>query len=95
MLQRFSKIERVHEIPLEPVAGFYMSNNNSNQGMMLLRMLPTLLINAVAPFLINTLVRPYMSPVNALLLASSVPALFTLGGLIWKKRIDAVGGSLL
>jgi hypothetical protein len=36
-----------------------------------------------------------MSPVNALLLASSVPALFTLGGLIWKKRIDAVGGSLL
>lgn len=67
------------------------SKNNDSRGMSFRRMLPTLLINAVAPFLINMLARPYMSIVDALLLASSVPALFTLAGLIWKKRIDAVG----
>ena len=65
--------------------------NNSDRGMMLRRMLPNLLINAVAPFLINILAQPYMSTIDALLLASSVPALFTLGGVIWNKRIDMMG----
>jgi hypothetical protein len=65
--------------------------NNSSHGMALRRMLPSLLINAGAPFLINFLAAPHMSGVDALLLASSVPALFTMGGIIWKKRIDAVG----
>jgi len=69
----------------------YGSKNNASRGMMLRRMLPNLLINAVAPFVINTLARPHMSAIDALLLASSVPALFTLGGLVWKKRIDTVG----
>ena len=68
-----------------------VSANNSGRGMALLRMLPTLLINAAAPFAINMLARSYMSSVDALLLASSVPALFTLGSLIWKRRIDVVG----
>jgi hypothetical protein len=67
------------------------STNNTGRGMSFSRMLPTLLINAVAPFLINLLAQRYMSSIDALLLASSVPALFTLGSLIWKKRIDAVG----
>lgn len=68
-----------------------VSNNNASRGMSFRRVLPTLLINAVAPFLINMLARPYMSTIDALLLASSVPALFTLSGVIWKKHIDAVG----
>src|SRR5579884_277988 len=69
----------------------YVSNNNKGRAMQFQRMLPTLLINAVAPFLINMLAQRYMSTIDALLLASSVPALFTLGGVIWKKHIDAVG----
>ncbi len=66
-------------------------SNNKGPAMQFRRMLPTLLINAVAPFLINMLAQRYMSTIDALLLASSVPALFTLGGVIWKKHIDAVG----
>lgn len=65
--------------------------NNDSRGMTLRRMLPTLLFNAVVPFLINILVRPHMSTIDALLLASSVPALFTLGSLIWKKHLDLLG----
>jgi intracellular septation protein A len=68
-----------------------INKNNGSRGMALRRMLPNLLINAGAPFMINYLAAPHMSSVDALLLASSVPALFTLGSLIWKKRIDAVG----
>ena len=67
------------------------ATKNVNSGKMLYRMLPNLLINAGVPFLVNMLARPHMSTINALLLASSVPALFTLVGIIWKKRIDAVG----
>ena len=67
------------------------ATKNVNSGKMLYRMLPNLLINAGVPFLVNMLARPHMSTTNALLLASSVPALFTLVGIIWKKRIDAVG----
>jgi len=59
--------------------------------MMLRQMLPNLVINAAAPFAINMLARPYMSTIDALLLASSVPALWTLGGVIWKKRLDMIG----
>jgi intracellular septation protein A len=67
------------------------NNNNNDRGSQFRLMLPTLLINAVVPFVINMLARPYMSTINALLLASAVPALFTLGSFIVKKRIDAVG----
>ena len=63
----------------------YASTNNSDRAMLLRRMLPNLLINAVVPLLINTLARPYMSTIDALLLASSVPALFTLGALSGKN----------
>jgi uncharacterized membrane protein len=69
----------------------YVSNNNKSSATQFQRMLPTLVINAVAPFLINMLAQRYMATIDALLLASSVPALFTLGGVIWKKHIDAVG----
>jgi hypothetical protein len=68
--------------------------NNNDRGMHLSRILPNLLINAVVPIMVNILARPYMSTINALLLACAVPALFTLGGLIVKRRID-VGGILV
>jgi len=67
------------------------SENHKSRGMMLRQMLPNLVINAAAPFAINMLARPYMSTIDALLLASSVPALWTLGGVIWKKRLDMIG----
>ena len=66
-------------------------NNNGSRGMMLRQMLPNLLINAVLPFLINFLAQPHMSTINALLLASSVPAVFTLGNFLVKKHVDALG----
>jgi hypothetical protein len=55
------------------------------------RMLPNLLINAGAPFLIDMLAQPHMSTIDALLLASSVSALYTLGGLVVKRRVDVLG----
>lgn len=67
------------------------SKNTANNSMSAIRMLPTLLINAVVPFSINLLAQPHMSTIDALLLASSVPAVFTLGSFIWKKHIDAIG----
>jgi hypothetical protein len=50
-----------------------------------------LLITTGVPFLINMLARPYMSTIDALLLASSVPALYTIGSLLVKRRIDVLG----
>ncbi len=68
-----------------------VSENKNSRSMSFRNMLPTLLLNAAVPLLINFLARPYMPIINALLLASSVPALFTLGNFIWKKHIDAIG----
>ena len=64
---------------------------NSNRAEMLRRMLPMMLVNAVAPFTINMVAQHYMPTIDSLLLASSVPALWTLGSLIWKKHIDVMG----
>jgi intracellular septation protein A len=82
--------------PTSPLSQYNVKQSNSNKNgtdrsMYFRRMLPTLLINAVVPFVINILAKPYMSTINALLLASAVPALFTLGSFIVKKRIDVVG----
>lgn len=69
----------------------YTNNNTNDRVNMLRQMLPNLLINAVLPLLINILAQPHMSTINALLLASSVPAVFTLGNFIWKRHIDVLG----
>jgi hypothetical protein len=68
-----------------------VKENKNSRSMSFRSMLPTLLMNAVVPLSINLIARPYMPTIDALLLASSVPALFTLGSFIWKKHIDAVG----
>lgn len=67
------------------------NNNNNNRGTRFRHMLPSLLINVAVPFLINILAKPYMSTIDALLLASVVPTLFTLGNFIVKKHIDFLG----
>jgi len=64
---------------------------NANQGMNFRTMLPMLLINAVAPFTINIVAQHYMPSIDALLLASAIPAVYTLGSFIWKKHIDVFG----
>jgi hypothetical protein len=67
------------------------NQNNPGSGMSARRILPNVLLNAGVPFLINILARPYMSTIDALLLASSVPALYTVGSLLVKRRIDVLG----
>ena len=67
------------------------TENKDNRSMTLRTMLPNLLINAAVPLLINLVAQRYMPTIDALLLASSVPALYTLGNIIWKKHIDALG----
>ncbi len=68
-----------------------INENKGSSGIMLRRMLPNLLINAAAPLLINIVAQHYMPIIDALLLASSVPTLFTLSNAIWKKHINALG----
>lgn len=64
---------------------------NASQGMNFRQMLPMLLINAVVPFSINMVAQHYVPSIDALLLASAVPAAYTLGSFVWKKRIDVFG----
>ncbi len=82
-----------HTAPLAEVTTQQTSvdTQNVNRSKMLYSMLPNLLINAGVPFVVNMLAQPHMSTINALLLASSVPTVFTLVGIIWKKRIDVIG----
>ena len=67
------------------------NTENASQGMNFRQMLPMLLINAVAPFSINLIAQHYMSSIDALLLASAVPAIYTLGSFIWKRHINVFG----
>ena len=67
------------------------NNNNNNRGARFRSMLPSLLMNVVVPLLINLLAKQYMSTMDALLLASVVPILFTLGNFLVKKHIDFLG----
>lgn len=82
-----------HTAPLSEVNAQQTNTDskNVNRSKMLYSMLPNLVINAGVPFVVNMLAQPHMSTINALLLASSAPTLFTLVGIIWKKRIDVVG----
>jgi intracellular septation protein A len=67
------------------------NTQNASQGMNFRQMLPMLLINAVAPFAINMVAQHYVPAIDALLLASAVPAVYTLGSFLWKKHIDVFG----
>lgn len=67
------------------------NNDKNNRGARFRRMLPSLLMNVAVPLLINILAKPYMSTMDALLLASVVPILFTLGNFVVKKHIDFLG----
>src|SRR5579884_1412318 len=66
-------------------------NHKKNRGSRFRSMLPSLLMNVAVPLLVDMLAQRYMSTIDALLLASVVPTLFTLGNFIVKKRIDFLG----
>jgi hypothetical protein len=67
------------------------NNNKNNRGSRFRSRLPSLLMNVAVPLVIDLLAKKYMSTIDALLLASVVPALFTLGNFIVKKHIDFLG----
>ena len=66
-------------------------NNKKNRGSRFRSMLPSLLMNVAVPLLIDVRAKPYLSTIDALLLASVVPVLFTLGNFVVKKHVDFLG----
>jgi hypothetical protein len=66
-------------------------NNKKNRGSRFRSMLPSLLMNVAVPLLIDIVAQRYISTIDALLLASVVPALFTLGNFVVKKHVDFLG----
>lgn len=53
---------------------------------------PSVLINAVVPLVLYTVLRPHVgSDATALLVAVAVPAVFTLAKLAWLRRVDPIG----
>ena len=76
-----SQVSEAHQI----------KENSQNRSAKFLQMLPTLLINAVVPYAVNMVAQHYMPTIDSLLLASSVPALYTLGMFVWKKQVNAIG----
>lgn len=56
------------------------------------KILPSILVSAVAPLVLYTVVRPYVGgDASALLVGAAVPTVFTLGKLAWKRRLDPIG----
>ncbi len=66
-------------------------NHKNHHGSRFRRMLPSLLMNVAVPLLVDLLAQRYMSTIDALLLASIVPVLFTLGNVVVKKHVDFLG----
>ena len=52
---------------------------------------PSLLVNGVAPFVVYTLVHPHMSQLHALMIAALVPLADGIVGLVRQRRINAFG----
>ena len=52
---------------------------------------PSLLVNGAAPFILYTLVHPHMSQLHALLLTALVPLADGVVGLVRQRRINAFG----
>jgi hypothetical protein len=56
------------------------------------RIAPSILISAVVPVVVYTVLRPHVgSDATALLVAAAVPAVFTLAKLAWRRRWDPIG----
>jgi hypothetical protein len=53
---------------------------------------PSVVISAVVPLVLYTLLRPHVdSDATALLVAAAVPTVFTLAKLAWRRRVDPIG----
>lgn len=51
-----------------------------------------LVVNAVIPVLVYLLLRPHLhSDLTALIIAAAIPAGYTAGVLVWRRRLDPVG----
>ncbi|GHO86299.1 VC0807 family protein [Dictyobacter formicarum] len=57
---------------------------------LLLKALPAMLINTIAPFVVYNIASSHMSTVNALLLASGAPLIMSVVELIRKRHIDVM-----
>jgi hypothetical protein len=56
------------------------------------KLLPSIVFNAVVPFLVYLLLRPHLAgDVPALAIAAGVPAVFTIAVFLWRKRVDVIG----
>ncbi|TCO58726.1 VC0807 family protein [Actinocrispum wychmicini] len=56
------------------------------------KLLPSIVLNAVVPFLIYVLLRPHVdTDLVALAVASSFSAVYTIVMFVWRRRIDPVG----
>ena len=53
--------------------------------------LPSLLVNGVAPFVVYSLLHPHMSQLHALMVAALVPLADSVVGLVRQRRINAFG----
>ena len=55
-------------------------------------LLVRLMINLAAPVLAYVLLRPYVhSDITALVVGAAVPTAYTVGVLLWRRRLDAIG----
>ena len=56
---------------------------------------PGLLVNGLAPFLVYSVLHPYLSPLHALMVAALVPLADGVVGLVRQRRINAFGALVL
>lgn len=62
------------------------------QSIQLRRFLPSIVLNAVVPLVIYTLVRPYFAnDVTALIIAGAIPLAATLVGFVVRRKLDVIG----
>lgn len=62
------------------------------QPVQLRRFLPSIVLNAVVPLVVYTLVRPYFADdVTALIIAGAIPLAVTLVGFVMRRKLDLVG----
>lgn len=62
-----------------------------NRAVVFRRLLPSLIVGILVPLLTYTLLSPHMTEATALALSGAIPVLWTVGGFVWRRRIDPVG----
>jgi hypothetical protein len=60
-------------------------------GAVIRKLLPSFLLNILAPLLAFLLAAPYLTDLVALAIGAAIPAVVTLVVLVWRRRIDPIG----